>query len=210
MAISFVPLREFIPQVQQAVQKCPVPLMVNALRQAAIDFCKEAKVWKQSDITFSTAAGTSAYVLAAPANSDICSIVMVKYGDDRLLPVFNEEMDELPSSDSGQPTRFTFEEPMTVTFWPTPDAVGTVTVKAALQPVYNASQVPDFLLSRYKEGIVARAKAELMKIPDKPWTDFGLSQACEQDFKRAVNEATISVNKGGTRKSMTVRPRPFI
>ncbi len=211
MTIIFVSLREFLPQVQHAVHKCPIISMINALREAAIEFCKETKVWKQSDILIATVAGTAAYEIVPPEKTDVSSIVMVKHDGQKLNPLSADMMDRQASA-SGTPRYFTFEEPLTLNFAPTPDtsAVDIISVKVALQPVYNATEVPAFLLARYKGAIVAKAKSILMMIPDKAWTDYQLAAANNAQFKQEMYAIKISVEKGGTTKSLRVKHRKFI
>lgn len=205
MAITYISFREFVPYIQLAVQSCPVTSIINAVRDGAIAYCRASHVWKQDGFQVHVVAGTSQYEITAPDNTDVSEITLAKYDGDELDPLTEQQMKSKDDSD-GSPYHYTFTEPLTLNVWPTPevDLANGLVLELVLQPKYNTTQCPEFLLARHREAIVAKAKALLMMIPNKPWTDPGLAAINEAEFRRKSSGARVSVAKGGTRKG--IRP----
>jgi len=211
MSIPMVSWRDFIPQVQHAVAGCPMSSMVNAVREAAIEFCAESKVWTMDSMPTTILAGESSYSLDPPDNADLASVERVRLLGADLRPNSTFEWDE-KRDESGAPRDYMVTEPLVVHLWPTPDATNpsAMKVKVALQPSSTSSQGPAFLLARYKEGIVAGALSKLMLIPDKTWTNPQLAAVNDAKFRNKINDTKIAVNKGGTTASLRVKRRKFI
>ena len=211
MSMDFKPWRDFVPHVQPSVPNCPVPTMVNAIREAAIEFCQATGIWPLISEKTTLLTGEEAYKLASPDNAEVEAVNIVRVNGRNLTPITEDDFYSKPKA-AGPPKHYVVVEPLTVLLWPAPDTmdIGAMEVKASLQPSNASTESPAFLFTRHREAIVAGALSKLMIIPEKPWTNPQLSSFNEAKFKSKKNEARIIVEKGGTTASLRLKRRPFI
>ena len=67
----------FYPFIEHLVPGCPLPLIDQSLRRAAIDFCERSNVWQETLPPLAVTANVSTYVLDTPVNAEVVRVMKV-------------------------------------------------------------------------------------------------------------------------------------
>lgn len=169
-----------LPRVLEKAAACPEPTAIRHLRDAAIEFCRRTRIWRESD-SFSMLALTNpgSETLAPFEGSQIYEISHAAFietgaeSDDPGTPLEAVTIDWLDQEHPGWrekegPPRFiTQSAPNTVTIAPKAD--GTLKLELILLPAEDADQVPDILIETYSRQIADGAIGAVLLLPG----DFG-------------------------------------
>lgn len=198
-------LSAFTPYIAPAVPGCPEPLIDDAVRQAAIDFCQRTEAIRER-ITFNTVIAQD-YVVLSPAGGDVARVYRAMIGTEKLEPTRREDFDE--DGDPGQPREFYVEIPNTIRLYPVPDAVYAVVAQAAVKPARDAATLDDLLFLSYRDTIAEGAKAILLNMSKQPW--FSASDAADAGLAFEDQIETIRMRKatGGTNAPLRTRGHYF-
>lgn len=203
--------RSFVPLVQLATARCPIPVIVDKIREAAREFCRRSRVWTLRSLAADLLAGEGVYGLRPPDQTAICGVLWVRVNGRTLTCLTPEQWQARPEASAREPEVYRVTEPAMVHVLPVPDAdvPGALTVEAVLCPSVGSQRGPEFLLTSYGQAIAAGAQARLMLIPDRPWTDVAGSVVFDAKFEDGIAGARIKVNQGGGNADTRVRPRRF-
>lgn len=110
---------------------------------------------------------------------------------------------------TGTPTAVLMDSPEVVRLYPVPNADATTGLKlrVALQPSKTATGMPGDLARRYHEQILAGAKARLMLMPGKPWSNGDLATVQAAVFNQGVDRANLDAATGFGRGRIQGRVR---
>jgi hypothetical protein len=112
----------------------------------------------------------------------------------------------------GAPRFILSETPLSFRVVPKPDAAsagtGRITLRVVLQPARDATGIDDWVFNKWVEAIAAKAKADLMAMPAKPWTNPAMSVYYESVYQRELGDAVREVNRGMGRAQTRVQMRP--
>lgn len=149
------------------------------------------------------------YAITLPTGTVMAKGLRAWLNDNLLEPISPDDLDtEFGTTDFGQslwrtdvrlPTRWYFADDNTVGLVMPPDAGGNLRIEVALKPTRVSTSFPAVIFERYIEVVAHGAKARLLRIPKKPYTDFKLALWYNQEFDAAVGEAMISTARGETR-----------
>jgi hypothetical protein len=84
--MATVPYTQWQPFVQVYVPDCPKALIIEAIRQACIEFCQYSRYWRKELDGFYTVATDSEYELITPTDSTIADILVLKSIKNQLKP----------------------------------------------------------------------------------------------------------------------------
>lgn len=214
MSLQYSTWREFVPLIQLSVPECPIPVMADAIRRAAMEFCRETSIWRHTSEPSDLVAGQASYDCTVDEPGiEVAGIVRVKVDGVEITPATNPEWDDLDKSrEDSRPRRYRFVEPGLVQFWPTPNESvdGGVEIEVALMPTILSTRGPSFLLTRHDVAMSSGAKRNLMVVPGQPWSNPQNAAYEDGVFKGRIAATKINETQGGTRKSLSVRPRKFL
>ena len=112
---------------------------------------------------------------------------------------------------TGQPRWYIHDiTPQQVRVVPIPTAIelsGSLYFTVSLIPKMDARVLPEWIIDRYYETLVSGAKARLLGMASKQWTDPGKSAVEEEKFDAAVQIAKADIINSFTIMSQTVEPR---
>ena len=78
--MALVAFTAYVPEVAPHVEGAPTPVIARYIRQAVIDLCERAKVWRTDLTPLALSAGTYNYTLASPiAGTEVSAIIDAKY-----------------------------------------------------------------------------------------------------------------------------------
>jgi hypothetical protein len=171
----------------------PDTLLAWAVRQAAIDFMRETDCYVVTTAsTPYTANNAGPYTHVLPTDLQLGHIVeaycvTTTQGLDLGEPGLN-----YPIATAMAPTAFlTSDDPTQYSLWPTPTQAGSITYRYSLYPTQTATTLPDAVVNQYGTQIATGAKAKLLRLPAKSFTNEKLADQYETAFRSAINHARV-------------------
>lgn len=202
---------EFLPDVLPYVPNVPEFAAISAIRDAAIDFCQKTWRWQVDLKAISLSADKNSYNLSVPPDTRIVGIATAYYKDVFLIPKGQDELVRLYRDTDwqtvkGEPRYYTQRTKGQIQLVPTPTMVdpSSLRVRVALAPTRDATSIESEIYELYSDAIAHGARAILYSTPGQPYFDRVSAKDVAADFRRAVSEAKIEVNKGLTRTSNRV------
>ena len=206
---------EYRPFVAPEVAGCPVNMLDNAIREAAIEFCKLTSVHHVATLAQAvTAAGTRSIAITTPAGSKAWEPLWVNWHRSTtdfspLTPKAPQDLDVLvpgwrsQQDTPGSPLYYTMRAEASLVIAPWPDANGTVDYDMAFIPTPTGTGYIDDLFNLHYAAIVKGAKAKLFQQASRPWANVNLGAAYERQFMLACSSAGVREARGKTDAVMT-------
>lgn len=205
-------LSKFLRYVLPYASGCSDISAVNALRQAAIDFCRRTNMWAELQDSQPVVADEPEYEVEVPEGAQLSQVLDAYLGQRELAARSVDELRRMYvaptwSAVKGRPAFFTQLVPETVRLVPTPDATTTdeLALRVAYVPTQNASTVPDFLYQSFASDLASGALGYLLAEQGRSYTDpvSGLFHA--RRFRASMSRATINSNRANIRAPLRAR-----
>jgi hypothetical protein len=210
MAVNW---EDFLREVLPEVAGCPVQIAENAIRNAAIEFCNQSRVWRERIVDVPLVADTATYTLdttGASAAANILGVHRVRLTDSEIpLPTISKQQldDQWLQTTTDRPHYYNNDEPKIIRFYPTPNASYTAEVFATLKPTLDGVSGPNFLFDDWLEPISHGAKARLKAMSGRPWQDTKMIQFHRREFITGWTEARIRDSKSNVQSSTFMQPK---
>lgn len=202
--------------VKPDVPGCPDPLLDRAIINAAIEFHEESKIYCAELTAINVVADEPEYDLVPPAGYAVVDIRRARFDDKPLIAKSRDQLDQMWVDQNTRSlfhyhhmTGYNFDadswEVATTSrpqffYQPTssslrlvaiPDTayVGGLKVNAALKPTPDATAIEDWIYNDYYKAIAAGAIAEVARIPEKMWTNPGLGDLRDREFRAGIAKA---------------------
>ena len=203
-----VALSEWTGETSLRLNGCPDPVILQALRRSAKQFCRDTRLWVQSmgtatvspssdyDQDIEVGVPSADYVL--PGTAQIIDIEDLLIDDESI----QERLDDNP---------FRYSKFRSLIFI-NPRAVNQdsdLEVIAAFEPTDTATDIPDALIE-WRLTVMDRALYELMLMPNKDWTDAPTAVKHETDYNTRVAEGTLAKAKQNSRLPVRTARIPFL
>lgn len=185
----------------------PTALAENAIRNAVIDFCQKSCVWRHWPDPQTITAGSSTYDLDPPAGADVVQVIDMTVDGDPCTPASEDDLkaaDPTWRTTTGTVKNYMQQDTTAVVLVKVPDSTYTngLEMTLALAPRRNSASFPAWLWTKYYEGIAAGAKAKLLRMPKKPWTDQQTALYYQEIFDAAAAGASADAARSLTRASI--------
>lgn len=219
-------LSEFLPYVTPYAPGVPDPVAEASIRQAAIEFCKRTRCWREVrkvSVTDQNTVTVPAPYFASIHVIEYASFISADGARRRLDAIAYDELADMPDhylTRAGVPERFTQSEPNMVRFFPimpgdlefstilTPRLGQDFQAGDANDPVQDAfNTVPQFLFTRFGEEISHGALSRLLMQPQTRWHDPQSGMLYMQKFERACDENFAAGISGQQQTRLRTRPR---
>lgn len=168
---EFVPLEDFIPDALLRAPNAPDEVVANAVRLAAIEFCRTAMPLARR-LCVDAQEGVADYHLTLPDEYHIVAIRSVCVGDTEYFPL---GMASCTPRRAWHHRRFgyTYSQSTGVVLDPPPlrDAPGCLCISAIVQPGQRTCTLPRELYDDYLETLAAGAAARLLLMSTASWFD---------------------------------------
>lgn len=204
-------LEDFLTKVLPFAPGCPEPTALEHIRNAAIEFCEETKLWRFDD-TFE--AGDEPNIVCAPQGAVIHQIERCDFNGRKLDPAgigwLDEHMPDWRSDERtsvGAPSYFTQVCPDTVRV--VPHQAGRLKVWLRLKPAEDAEQLPDFIASQHRNLIGWGALAGLLMLPGQPFSDPNRATYFQARFDQALGRKTRLQSTGQQRAPIRTKATFF-
>jgi hypothetical protein len=151
------------------------------------------------------------YPVTLPADTALAKALGAWLNDSPIEPISPDDLDtEFNNTEFGWvgvnwrtdvnvPTRWYMPDDNTVGLLLAPSAGGSLRINAALKPTRTSTTFPSWIYEKYLEVIASGAKARLMSIPKKPYTDLDLARYHRRIFDDGIANAKSTVATGNTR-----------
>jgi hypothetical protein len=209
-------LDAFLSKVLPYAPGCPEPVAFEHIRNAAIEFCEETKLWR-SDDAFELADDPN--ILCAPTDAAILDIERCDWNGKRLEPAtigwLDDRYPDWRSSTNlwqGEPSWFTQLAPDTIRVVPMPydDASPrTVGVSLRLKPSEDAELLPDFLAEHHRTLIGWGALAGILMLPNQTFSAPDRAQYYQAKFDQGLGRKSKLQQKGQQRGPVRMKANFF-
>ena len=193
-----VSITDFTDSILTAV---PIALDVTideAVREAAIRFCRETGIYKYKAIVISDG-GSSDIVIDVPENTRVSQINSVLFtAQHAQKPVLLESSTPAIIDDAGDGQgRVTqwYRDESNSAITVNGDDRGTYKIDVRLVPTRGFTGLPDAVGDIWFHAIRAGALALLYEMPDKPWTDGRAVKSYSNTFYKGVLDATRNASR---------------
>lgn len=184
---------DLYPRIRIHVPGCPDLIIETMLRQVAIEFCRETKIWEETLTAVYPVPGITRYSLDLPEGTKLISIVSTKQGK-------TDSYDGIDLS----PTVNVFG---LMTFEDEPDPTnGSIEVRAILQPSETATEIPDRIGLHYDTALIHGCIALLQSMPAKDWTNLQAIAYHENIYNDRLSEAYVERATQGNEQPLRVKP----
>lgn len=204
-------LEDFLPHVIPFAPGCPEPTAISALRDAAMEFCRETRLWR-SDDEFQVSPG-SCDVICVPAGAQLVEIEHATFDGAPLTPKAVADLDrEYPSwreetDTTTLPSYLTQLSLDTVTV--VPAGTGTLRLYTILTLSDEADSAPGWLFQKYAKVIAAGALKEILMLPGQPFFNADLAAGFSSRFYGALDKNFAMSSQGQQRAPLRTRPHFF-
>ena len=176
-----VSLEAFLPELSLEIPELSDDILMHYVRNAAIEFA-ERSLALQREITMCLQSCVPDYILEAPDCMRIISLHKVKANGKRAY------------ADCAQCCQFddlevTWQQPDILWVRPVPVEPQEITVVVSVAPHHDACELDEVLLTRYKEAILAGARAQLYGLQRRPWTSLVSAVEQRKEFDRRIAAA---------------------
>lgn len=187
-----------LPRVLRYAAACPEPIAVDHIRDAAIEFCKRTRVWRDRD-TFAVSASDCEAIVPLQ-NADVYEIAHASFdegGNKRDLEA--KAMDWLDRhepgwrDEEGNPSIITQVNPNTLRV--VGKTAGQITLELILIPSAKCQVLPDILVNKYAAEISWGAIGEVLLTPGD-FINPELGSAFAQRFQGALDRYGAKISRG--------------
>lgn len=161
-----------------ALPGCPSIQVQHELRRAAQTFFEATKAWKVIEAARPVTAGTATMSVAPlDAGQELVQIMSALFDGTELdlmdLSDMPGEFGPAWQTHTGRPRAYLQLTPGEIRLYPIPveDAATGLSLTLAVKPSDTATGLPDDMAIKYRDTFNVGAKARLMILPEKPWTN---------------------------------------
>lgn len=189
---------DFYPELMPHVVGCPNPMANTALREAARDFFRRTRLWRQWMDAVTVVNGVRVYDLDLPTGSMVARI--------ERCTVNGQPMDVLSHTEQESDYSLYEQHDLGVVSVDRASFVLTrplgdgalIGVEVSLIPNKTGRGIPDDLFAQHSQDIVEGAKHRLMLIPKTAFYDSSLAMNALTNYESAVGTKTVEAWKGST------------
>lgn len=197
-------LEDLLPRVLPYAPGCPDPVAVDHLRDAAIEFCKQTRCWREVD-EFGTT-DTDIEVVCVPPFSSLFEIEAAKFNGRDLAraPYLRSDPHK---TEGGIPSVIAQAQHNSVSIYPR--ATGKLWISMFLMPDDRADMIPSFIFDQWGRIIAEGALGEILMMPDKPFSNPQLGVSFRGRFQAGMDRNFRASQRGQQRAPARSRPNYF-
>lgn len=209
--MTTVAFTQFLPEVLPSVQGCSDILALNAIRNAAIEFCGSTMYWQETQDPVTLTAADLPYDFEAPTGANVIQPLSIRCNGSNVVPKSLDWLDaNIPNWATlvaDYPSFYYQPNPNQMVLVGQPSTSVDLTIRVAYIPARTATGVDQTLYQYYLEAIAFGALTRLCAVPGQPWTNPEVAQYSRAMFNNAMTDATIEANKSYDRGGLKVQHR---
>lgn len=207
----------WLDDVMPELPGAPQALALYHVKRAAIEFMTRSGLYTKTTALIPTAAlpgDISPPVGELPADQQVLAIKdawwngkdMGAFSRDEMANRFGPNWPDL----TGDPVAFLQQTPTTLRLVPQPASTATMLRLAFVYgPNESATGVPDEVFNRYREPIAFGAKARMMLMSGKPWSNEQKALGYQSILDGACENAKLRAIRGSGARALTTKPHAF-
>lgn len=188
---------DLFSRVMPHVPGCPEPMAEDAIRDAAIKFCRDSHLWREQIMDLYLVQGVRRYDLDLPEQTEVTALIAAW----QRKPGSNHKTAVYPDINVFRMVRF-------------PEALdpdkGPVEMHVVLQPTRDADGMLDAIGLDYDQALIHCALERLVVIPGKDWTNPNMANYHRQKYLESLTEARMAKANGNTETPLRVTPHPLL
>lgn len=197
---------DFHPYVLPDVPGCPEPLLDQALRETAREFCTRTKVWTEWRDPFSASGNQRVFEFDADAGSEVVAAVSASVNGEP-YSVFGSH--KLPAGWQDEANGCVKDHTLIhinskeFVLYPKPNAGESIVIELALRPTMTATGVGDVVFEEFTESIAWGTKYRLWTKPGRPWTNPQSAVQAKVEYESGVHAAANQAWRQSAEKRVT-------
>lgn len=209
---------DLVNRLAPTVPGCPQPVMLNYLRDAAIESCERTLSWRYEQPGIVLTAGVVDYPYEIPTDTEVHAIITasVNGADIRSVTLENvhRRWPKYPDNAVDQrttPQAVVHIDPDTFYVAPPPDGGTTYVVDmfVALKPLRSATGMDQTIMDDLENVILHGASQNLLVLPERTWSDRELAAFHAKQFSFKLAERRARTNVGAGRAVLNVAAHPL-
>jgi hypothetical protein len=194
-------LTAWLPYVQ--LPSCPQMIAIDAIRQAARDFCERTFAWTHMQDAMTVYANEPEYELEPPDNAEAVRVLEAWLSG---APIRVRSVDELNriyrtnswNTATGSPRHLVNLSRHTARLVPIPEerVVAGLVLRIAVKPTTDATEICDEIFDEFRDAIAAGARAILQLMPAQPFSSPKQGAIDRAMFESAVADELIQFWRG--------------
>ena len=217
MATNFVPLSSLRTYVSNDILGVPVELLDQQVLLSAIDFCQKTLLWTEILPDIPAVSGQSTYTLSLPyANTALAGVKQIWVNGRELAPKpyarLAYELMNWQTATATSPVFYAMPDLLSFSPLPIPTnfpVAFSFRVRVALMPNSSAVQLPEIIGDRFSDALAYGARARLMAMPNKNWSDQKTAMYYQAKYNEEFNRAKIEGMQNIASGSLQVNSRRF-
>jgi hypothetical protein len=190
---------------------CGTDIATHELRRAAQEFFGRSRAWRV--VLDAISVGINEAEIEILPDETQQFIVRVESSAWEGQPLAVKTVEEIESKyggdwmdQTGTPDTITQMQHGTVRLMPSPVVAGVLRCRVTVKPSDSASGIPDAQAYQYRDAIADGAKARLMLMPKKPWTNPELGGVASGMFEAAITSAASASARAFGRGRIEAKP----
>lgn len=185
---------DLLDEVMPELPGAQIALVTNAIRNSVIAFCNGSGVWRAWLDPVDVVAGEPIYAVEPPPGTDLVTLLSVKYDGRVIKPANEDQLDAWHARwrvERRYPEYYMQQDQDTVILAcvPPDNHPGGLLFSVSLQPERTSRTFPGWIYSQYWDGITAGAKARMMRMAGKPWSNPQQALMYENAFESETGGA---------------------
>lgn len=196
---------EFLPNVRLEAPMAPHGILIAAVRDAAVTFCKESQAWREKLEPTIIAVDSKEIEVEHPDGARVHRIINARYGSIDLNMPDSLALDATDpgwlddDAETGTPHSIILLSDDSIRLVKHPSYEDELKLRAVLKPSKTSEAGPDFLYLSHCELIEKGAKAKLLELTKVPWSDPGRALQLNEQFILGARSEGINAVRGFTR-----------
>lgn len=215
MAASY---EDFFPNILTEAPGAAEMVVINAVRNACIEFCEKSLVLTRDHDPINLKQGVVDYDLEPPKGYIVVKVMQAWLENNPLTPlapdfvreasVYNRLFESYESNNS-TPRFYLQKDERSVSVWnpPEKDYPNGLTMRVALKPTRASESIESVILEDYAEVIAGGALSRLMMSVGKPYTNEKMAAVHRGFFEKGINVARQRATHGQVRSILSAKLR---
>lgn len=198
---------DMLDDVIPELMGCSVELAINALRNTCIELFQKSWIYTQQMDTIPVLTSVPEYDLDSFSGYRVVGVVSAWFNGVRVGPLATETLNKNYlrwEADAGTVEGYIIKESNLIRLYRIPEQDGVLDLTVALAPTTKSTGIETFVYDFYSEAIAAGAKARLMAIPSKPFSNINASMMYRAQFAAAITDAKWKAKLALTNSTLTV------
>lgn len=192
----------FYPLVLPEVMGATEPLVDQALRLSAREFCQRSSAWVEWQDAQPAMSASNRFEFEIPTGAEVVKVVRAVIGktDLDILSCRDVPADWVDPTSTALRNKLVHFEGVEFLVFPLPTE--SIRLQLAFKPTLSASTVGDDVFDKWGEDIAAGAKSRLMAMRAMPFTDLTSAAINKSQFEAAIHRCA---NRDFAQRSLGAR-----